>query len=170
MSKQISIFPVLVLLVLALLVTGCGGGDDEATGSGNGDSASAGPPTKAEFTKQAEEICDNSKDTRFREAEKYRRVHAKELNSMEPIPREEKIIRAVVLPSVQEETKELAALEPPKGDEKKIEAIIIQLEVGLKKAQKNPYGISLEVPSEYPFRKAGLLIRAYGLVDCRNPA
>jgi hypothetical protein len=171
MAKPISISLLLALSALALFVAGCGGSDDEATGSAGGEtSIESGPPSKAEFTKEMEAVCTKSKATRYREAEAYRRKHEKELEAYEPIPREERIIRAIVLPSVLKEAKDLAALEPPAGEEKKIEVMIAEIEAGVKKAKKNPYSISLEVPSEYPFRKLGLKMRAYGNIACRNIA
>jgi hypothetical protein len=173
MPKPISIFPALAFIVLALFIAGCGGGDDEATGSasdGTTSAESSGPPSKAEFTKQAEDLCYQAKRDRYFEARKYRRVHKEELEELSPIPSEEKIILAVELPSILKEAKELEALGAPKGDERKIEAIVTEIETGVEKAKKNPYSISLEVPSEYPFRKLNGLIRAYPLAACRNIA
>src|SRR5262245_24661498 len=105
MSRQISTISALALVALALFVVGCGGSDDDdGSSSSGGDTSLAkseeSPPTKAEFIKEAEAICDKSNDTRFNEAVKYRKEFEKELEAMEPIPREEKIISAVVLPSV----------------------------------------------------------------------
>lgn len=175
MPKSTSTFPVLFLVALALVITGCGGGSDDETSSAGGDTSLAKSnnevaPDKAEFVKQAEAICNKSNTERFNEAVKYRKKYAKELDTMSPIPREEKIISAVVLPSVQKEAEELGELVPPKGDEKKIAEIVSLVEKGVKEAEKDPYSISFEVPSEYPFREAGLKIRAYGINDCRNIA
>jgi hypothetical protein len=169
MSKSLTIFLVL-LTALALLIAGCGGSDDETSG-GNGSTVAAdAPPTKAEFSKAAEEVCDKARDRRYNKAVKYREDHAKELKAMEPIAAEEKIVVDVVLPAILEEAEELDALPVPKGDEKKIEAIIAGMEKGVKVAEKKPSRAWLEVPSEYAFRNVGLKIRAYGLVDCRNVA
>lgn len=174
MLKPTSIFPALLLAAFALFVAGCGGGDEGTTGSVGNDTSLAksqeGAPSKAEFIKQAEAVCDKSNATRFNEAAKYRNRHKKELDALSPIASEEKIIRAIVLPSVQKEAEDLGALVPPKGDEKTIETIVAEVEKGVKKAKKNPYSISLEVPSEYPFRKVGIRIRSYGINACRNIA
>jgi hypothetical protein len=173
MFKSISIFPALVLAALALFVVGCGGSDDTTSSKGDDSTLAKSendPLSKAEFTKQAEDVCYQSKRSRYFEARKYQRRHREELKALSPIAAYEKEIVAVVLPSIMKEAQELTALGAPKGDEKKIEAIVTGIEAGVKKAEKNPYSVSLEVPSEYPFRKVGYLIRAYGLVDCRNVA
>ncbi len=66
--------------------------------------------------------------------------------------------------------KELKELEPPKGEEKKVGALIVELESGVKKARKNPYGIELEVGYENPLDEYIEVARDYGFNDCRNPA
>jgi hypothetical protein len=158
MLKSITIF-VALALAAAALVAGCGG-SDEATASK--------PPTKAEFMKKAESVCAKAKATRFNEGAAYRKDHEKELNALEPIPAEEKIIRAIVLPSVTKQAEELKAIGAPKRQEKKIAAIVAAIEAGVKGAEKNPYAIELEVPAENPFKKADALIRTYGFQVCRN--
>jgi hypothetical protein len=173
MSARTLKFLALAFAALALAVIGCGKDEGAATGSAINKPAPGkieeGPPSKAEFTKQAEAVCRKARDRQRREAVAYSREHRKELAKLKPIPAEEKIILATVLPAIQREAEELRALDIPKGDEKKIEAITTGIERGVKRARKDPYdSISFEDPSKYAFRRVGLQIRAYGLNDCRN--
>jgi hypothetical protein len=170
MTKSISFFLALALAAAAF-VAGCGSSDDTTTSTSTSSTASASvdaPRNKAEYIKQADAICEKSKETRYEEARAYRSEHLKELNAMEPIPAEEKILRAIVLPAILKEAKELRAIEVPRGEEKKIEEILSEMEAGANAAKKNPYAIELEVPTENPLRKVDLLIRAYGFDGCRN--
>jgi len=170
MTKSISTLLALAFAVAAL-AAGCGSSDDTTTSTASSSTASASvdpPRTKAEYIEQADAICGKSKEDRYEEARAYRSEHLKELNAMEPIPAEEKILRAVVLPAILKEAKELRALEVPPGEEKKIETILSAMEAGANAAKKNPYAIELEVPTENPLRKVDLLIRAYGFNTCRN--
>lgn len=169
MSKPISIFPILALAALALLIVGCGGGD-EATGSANGGASSvSGPPTKAEFIKQAEAICEKARKDRYAEVENYWRAHRSELEPLDPTAREEEVDRAITIPGVLKEAREVGALPMPTGDAKTIAAFVAGIEVGVKKARAHPYSISHEIGSVYPFTKANDLIRSYGITDCENP-
>jgi len=162
MPKSIYTLFALALAAMAVLVAGCGSSDDSAT-------ATTPPPaTKAAFMKQAEKICVKAKADRYSEAVAYRKKHEKELEAMEPIPAEEKIIRAVGLPSIAKQFEEIEAIGIPKGQEEKLEAIFAALKQGLKGAEKDPYAIELEVPSKNPFLKVDDLIRDYGFQECRN--
>lgn len=163
------IFPV-AALVAALFVSGCGGDSgDSGSAAGSTAAASTGPLTKAEFIKQADRICKKADDRVYYGASAYRETHAKELNKLEPIPREEKMIRVFVLPSIERQIAEIESLEAPKGDEQKIEAILAELKAGLKYGEKKPYSVSYEEPSEYPFAKLSELAREYGFNECSNP-
>jgi hypothetical protein len=174
MTKSTYILLALAMAIGALLV-GCGGSSDsDSTTAAKGDSStlakSAAPRTKAEYIKQADLVCAKSKTTRFNEAAAYRNDHAKELAAMKPIPREEKIILAVVLPSIEEEIEALKAIEAPKKEQKNIAALIALMETGVKGAKTHPYDIELEVPLKNPFRKADIELREYGFKECRNIA
>jgi hypothetical protein len=158
-------------LAAAVLVCGCGGSSD--TGAGSVDTTTLakgdyGPLTKEDFIAEADTICRKGGDTRYDEAGKFRTEHREELNGLEPVPREERVIRAVVLPSLLKQVREIKALGAPKGDEKEVKAIILEIEKGIRQAKKSPYAIELEVPNENPLRNATELMRDYGFNDCRN--
>lgn len=161
----------ILALVCALLVAGCGGSDSD-TSSGTGSTTVAavtGPLTKAEFIKRADEICKKAdKSVDFR-APMYREIHEKELSKLGPIPAEEKMIRVFIFPSIRKQVREIEALEPPVEDEKKIQRILTAIEVGMKKAEKEPYIVSQEVRGKYPFVEVEGLARAYGFEECDTP-
>ncbi len=157
-----------VVLAVALFSVGCGGGGSTTSNPTTTTTvANKGPLTKAEFIKQADEICRKKDLEQDQDARIYRNQHSKQLAQLKPIPREEKVIRVVEFPSIAKQTEEIKGLEVPPGDEKQINALIVSMEVGLTKAKKNPYSIELEV-GKNPFEKADRLLRAYGFVDCRN--
>lgn len=171
MSRPILTSTALVLVV-GVVVGGCGGSDERTSATAGSDSSLAenrGPLTKEEFILAGDAICRRADRVQYREAQKYRIDHAKELDKLEPIPAEEKLIRVIVLPGLLKIAKELRALEAPKGEEEKVNAVITELEAGVTKARKNPYGIELEVGYENPLDKYIEVARDYGFNDCRNP-
>lgn len=105
----------------------------------------------------------------FFKAAGYRETHAKELSKLDPVPREERMIRIFILPSVERQIEEIGALEPPTGDEQRIETILDEMNAGLKQSEEKPYRASFEVPSEYSFNRLSELARAYGFEECSNP-
>jgi hypothetical protein len=167
MPKSLPISLVLAL-VTALLVVGCGGGNE-----GDGTSAAAAssaPLSKDEFIKRAEEICTEADARKTRKAAGYAARYKKELEALSPVAAEEKILRAIVLPSIMKQAEEIEALGAPKGEEEKVKELLAAVKLGMVKARKNPYAIELENPNEYPFRRYANLARSYGLTECRNLA
>lgn len=164
MNKRILVIPVLALAT-ALLGLGCGGSDDT---TGTAASADQAPLSKAEFIKKADAICAKADITHELEAREYRERHEKELNKLAPIPAEEKLIRLIMLPSIRKQIAEVKALGAPKGEEQKVGKIIAGLEEAARKAEKDPYAIEGEVPTENPFRGVDIEARDYGFEECRN--
>jgi hypothetical protein len=158
------------LIFAASMLAGCSGGDEDAGTSTAAATDSGSPRTKEEYVKRAEAICGKADDRVYDEAVAYRKDHAKELAKLEPVPREERIIRLIVLPSIKRQVSELQALGAPKGEEKKVKAIFAQIDSEVAQAEKEPYGLSLEIGYDYPFDRYARLARAYGLNECRNLA
>ena len=171
MLKPLSLFLSLALAA-AVLISGCGSSGSSATATSWNAAASseneAPAKTKAEFMKRAEEICVQAKESRFNEAVKYRKEHEKELEALKPIPAENKILRAVTLPSIAKQAEEMEAIGIPPGQEKKLGAIFAAIKQGLNGAQEYPYAIEMDIPSQNPFLKAARLIAFYGFQNCRN--
>lgn len=154
-----------VTLAGVVAIAGCGSEGESSSQA----TASSGPLTKAEFIKRADEICREADKGVYFRAAGYRESHEKELNKLPPIPREERMIRIFVLPSIKNQIEGIEALEAPKGDEKEIEQIINEMKAGLKAGEKEPYSVSYEVPGEYPFNELAELGDEYGFQECTNP-
>lgn len=156
----------MLLLAVSLLALGCGGGEDAASSK----AAETRSLTKAEFLKKGDEICRKADITQDNEALAYRKKHAKELAKLAPIPAEEQLIVAIILPSIRQQTTDIEALGAPKGEEKKVKSFFVGIEAGLKKAEKNPYHVEWEYPSQNPFLRVDEALANYGFVYCSNPA
>jgi hypothetical protein len=168
MPKSIWMLPVVAVTVM-LLVSGCGGSDESARTTNV--SVPNRPLTKEEFVKRADEICQTADEDVYDEAVIYRERHEKkERDELGPIPFEEKIIRAIVFPSIRKQIRELEALGIPEGEEKTVKALLAAAALGMKKAEMDPYEIEGENPSKYPFDRYSELSREYGLGECVNLA
>ena|ERR1051325_1385826 len=151
---------------VALFLAGCGGGQSSSSAT----AAQTGPLTKAEFIKKADEVCRKADVTQTNEGRRYRRVHAKELAKLAPIPREEKLIVAIILPSIRQQMRAMGALDAPKGEKEKIQSFVAGIEAGLKKAKKHPYSVEPEVPSQNPFLSVNEAMIRYGFAYCSDMA
>lgn len=148
MKKRAIVWPLAVLAVMALAIGGCGGGDD--------DEASL---TKAQFTRQANAICDKSNDERV--AEFRARMSVTGLSNDQE--RVEAVQEAFIAP-FEEMVGELEDLSPPEGDEEKVEAIFTEMEQGVDDLEKDP--LVVFEGEEKMFDKANELASDYGLTSC----
>jgi hypothetical protein len=165
MTRQI-FFSLSLALTFTALLPGCGGGQDASISK----ATETGPLTKAEFIKRGDEICRKADTTQFNEASRYREKHGKELGKLPPIPAEEKVIVAIILPSIRRQMKELEALGTPKGEEKMVKSFFAGIEAGLKRAAKHPYHVEWEYPSQNPFLAVDEALANYGFAYCSNQA
>ena len=92
----------IAVVVLGLLVAGCGGGSSGSSGSGE--------PDKAEFISQANEVCDEANEVLLKKVEKNQDV------------------AGATIAAFEVEIEKIGALTPPKGDEKQIESMLGHLE------------------------------------------
>lgn len=172
MTKRI---PSVLIAALAasVLIAGCGGGgNSSASSSGANTSASStateGSLTRSEFIKRGDAICEKAHKRIFNRARAYRVAHANELNRLKPIPREERVIRVLVLPTVIKEAEGLESLGAPKGDEEQIKSLVAGIEAAVGKAKTNPYSISGEAGyGKNPFHDIDNRLREYGFEVCR---
>jgi hypothetical protein len=138
----------LLVAAFAVLVGGCGG-DDEPS------------PTKAEFVKQADEICQQGNERADVEAQKY--VKQNEFDAPTASTKEvEKAIRSVYLVNVNEQVEELKELGAPEGDEDQVDEIVASYEDGVATIEEKPMtffdGSALKEPRK--------LATDYGLETC----
>ena len=143
-----------VLVALAALVAGCGGGDDTT------DSATA-TLTKTEFIKQGDAICKEANEENEAEAEEYAEENGFTLEKASKDELEE-AVAAVLVPSLEQQAEELDALGAPEGDEDKVEEIVVALEDATGEIEEDPSlifeGKSLAKPNK--------LAKAYGFKVC----
>lgn len=144
-------FAILIsVLALAGIAAGCGGGDD-------GESNSL---TKAEFVKQASQICDEID----KETQKNLEAAARSQEGVPPSKNtEEQLVNNIVIPALQKQSEQLGELGAPEGDEEEIDAIIGALDDVAADAEANPVGVAAE-PT--PFREVDELMKDYDLDDC----
>ena len=144
-----------VLVALAALVAGCGGGDDTTT-----DSATV-TLTKTEFIKQGDAICKQANEENEAEAEEYAEENGFTLEKANKEQLEE-AVSDVLVPSLNKQVEELDALGAPKGDEEKVEAIVAALEEATEEIEDDPGSVF----QGQTFQKPSQLAEDYGFKVC----
>jgi hypothetical protein len=147
----------LCLMIIALLALG-------ATGCSAGESATAAP-TRAEFMKRAEAICERTDEAQKAAIEDFRKKFPKADSS---ISWEERLIVTAGLPPIQTEAEELGDLPVPSGDEEEMKAIVESMEEAVDEARKSPSSM-LEKDSVGPFTEVFKLAKEYGFKACATP-
>lgn len=142
------------VLVLVLVVGGCGGDDPQTYPPGV-----AEPLGKLEFLREADRIC-HSSEARIEAA-------ADELATEPggPDPREvERIALSIAVPALQTEVRAIRSLGAPAGDEERIEAILAATERGIAEIEAHPRRLVDGPPPA--LRRAERLARRYGSREC----
>jgi hypothetical protein len=139
------------LASLALVIGGCGGGDDETTSL-----------TRAEFVKQGNEICKKQEERRSKLIYKVAEEAGSDPNK--PLPTSaRKALVLETLPPYEEMAEELDALGAPEGDEEKVEALVKEMEKTAQAIKADPL---TAVSSTIQFTKANELAEENGLPEC----
>jgi len=138
-----------VILAAALLVGGCGGSGTETV-------------TKAQFTKQANAICEKG--------DKERKAKFKAVNVPKPEgsggwtnPEMEKVVLDIFVGPYNEMIDELKDVGLPEGEEEKAEAIFEAMEDGVEKVENDPIAA---LSGTELFKEANKLNIEYGLTGC----
>jgi len=148
MSKRF-ILMLAAIAALAGIAGGCGGSDGDEE-----------PLTKAQFTKQANGICQNH--TKQLKAELT--AYAKKGPSGSPEARRIRVSKTVLLPGIDSEMVALEGLAAPDGDEEQVSAIVDAGRSGLEQAEAEPDKIlGVESSALEQFQK---LAFEYGLTTC----
>jgi hypothetical protein len=143
------------LLVATLLVSGCGGDEDE----GGFSPVVSDPVSKVEFLRQADEIC-HSTESQIEAA-------ADDLVTSEedPTPAEvEEVALGIVVPALEAEIAAIGALVAPEGDEEQVQAILDATEAGIAEIEADPQAL-LDGPTD-SLVEAEELARRYGSQQC----
>jgi hypothetical protein len=138
-----------ILVVLAMGV-GCGGGDDDSSLS------------KAEFVKQADEVCTRAESKKNKDLEAAFQQLGKEGKSGKQA--EEELVTGTALPPISEMTEELKDLGAPSGEEDQVDAMISAFEEEVEKVEGDPASVINGSGGE--FNKANQLAKEMGLEAC----
>lgn len=158
------LLPLALGLAFASLLLGCGGDQDALVSN----VAEMAPMTKAEFIRKADEICRKADVAQDDKGRVYLKKHARELKKLSPIAAEEELIVAVILPSIKQQMKEMEALGAPQGEGRKLKSFVTGIEAGLERAEKHPYDVEWEYPTQNPFFAVDEALRKYGFAYCSN--
>ncbi|HEX7279591.1 MAG TPA: hypothetical protein VF255_08225 [Solirubrobacterales bacterium] len=141
---------VAVLVMGAALVAGCG--DDGEASSG---------VTKAEFTKEAEAVCNERQEACETEGESFvkRNEEADPVTNKEAVERSKAFFRTAALPLFEEELTALEELEVPEADEAQVEKMLQSRSRGVEKLDEG----GLEAMLGEPFEEFEKEAKAYGL-------
>jgi hypothetical protein len=140
-------------MAVALVATGCGGGDS---------ATSTASVSKAAFIKKLDAVCQKGTERMQRAILVFLKEH-KDVQRPNKA-QSEKLVGTAIVPSVKTELKELKALAEPEGDEERVNAIISALEEGLETAEDNPEAVVGS--SDAVFGIFGRLAGEYGAEAC----
>jgi len=136
------------LVMLALLIAGCGGGD------------SASALSRGQFVREANAICREQAEKR--NATVQAAIVGHDPKKLLPLSKREEIVRKAIGLYAQV-PKKLKQLGSPEGDEEKVEAITKAMEKSAAEVKKTPKK-ALEGVDQ--FAEANELSREYGLEEC----
>jgi hypothetical protein len=145
------------VLAVAAIAAGCGSSDDSSTSS----------LTKAEFIKQASDVCKeiNKESQDKLQAAIKTQENVPPAKNVDQVGIEERLISTIVVPALTKQNEELTKLGAPEGDEGEVDAILEALEKVTKEAEENPIGVTSKAD---PFLEVDQLSKGYGLDACRH--
>lgn len=137
------------LVGIALVLAGCGGGDDEGL-------------SKADYVAQADAICQKADDASSKEL-----TAASQKLGENPTPEQQaEVVTSVLLPSIETQLKDLKALGRPKGEEDAADALYESLGNAVEKGKSDPSALISASGGESPFADANAKAKALGLKVC----
>lgn len=159
--RRICLVLALFSAALALIASGCGGGDGSAE-STTAASKDGSAISELKFLVEANAICAKANQELAKTSETF----AKENLSKGAEPTKAQIGELVklVLPTITRQVEEIRALGAPAGDEEKVEAILSAVEDAIRQGESDPAAIY--GANGGAFAKANRLSADYGLVDC----
>jgi len=132
---------------LLVLLQGCGG--------------DSGSTTKAEFTKEAKNICNKAEQEREEVASKLILEYQEREENATPKKQEESVLR--LLKVYEKTTSALAELDVPEGEEQKVEALLKAREDAAAQVKASP---ATALHNGAPFKKPDDLAKSYDLESC----
>jgi hypothetical protein len=149
---------------LALVLTGCGGDDEDSASAPEAQSTTAvATIAKADYITQADAICKAESDATDQGAA----AAIQELGTEEPTPEQLATIASdVVLPSLDKQLAALKALPKPDEGAADVEALYADLETAIAAAKEDPSILANSENGENPFAEANKKAVAYGMKEC----
>lgn len=165
------------LLTIAFAIAvlgGCGGGGGSGSSSGDstvqstGGSEAVGTSSldKAEFVKQADEICAEESELFLKSITNYMAKHPPQAGESEQEVAADGV-RQTLLPKFQNQIDRVRELGAPAGEEEEVEAILEAMQHAVDSlAQRNEVALATDIDKE--FKPAGKLAVQYGLENCAH--
>ena len=130
--------------------------------AGCGSSSDSSSLTKAEFVKQADQICTKGEKSIEDGAEKF--AEENNVNTEKPTKaQQEEVIQQVVAPEIRQQAEEIGDLGAPSGEEEKVEAIVTAVEEGADELESKPAQL---IEGKNPLSHSSKLAKEYGLKVC----
>jgi hypothetical protein len=152
-----------VAIVFAVLAAGCGSSSDSG-----GEATAAGTITKAEYIKKANAICLKAREDIVNPA--VRRLQKVASEQPGKLPEEElKMIRVLVVPTLESEVAQLRALGFPEGDKLTLEKFLKLTEAVITEAEEEPETFVQGPQYEEGFAHYGKAYHValdYGMSEC----
>jgi hypothetical protein len=150
-----------VCVAIAMIVGGCGGGDDTTDSTATADSPEL---TKAQFLKQGNAICAKANEELNGEVAKFFKENGLGEKQQPSTAELTEVAEDFVTPIVGRQVEEIRQLGSPAGEEQQVEKILSAAEEGIKKSEEDPD--SLLAGENSAFGKANQLAKEYGLKTC----
>jgi hypothetical protein len=144
------------LVVLALVVAGCGSSSD--------DTSSTASLSKAEFVKQGNAICTKGNEQIESEFEEFSKERNLSETKAPPKAVQEEGAEEILIPAINQQVEEIKALGTPEGDEAEVEEIFTTVEEAIEEGEEDPTSLFGSGPGK--FKEANKLAREYGLTVC----
>lgn len=145
-----------VAFVAALAVAGCGGASDETTTGALSDPA---PLSKAEFIREADQICLSSESRIEAAADDY--ATAKKPPSRKQVA---SVAKGVVIPALEAEVQAIEALGEPAEGAGQVRMILALTRQGIEAVRSSPASLLDGPPKELV--EANRLSRKFGAAQC----
>jgi hypothetical protein len=144
-------------LAIATIAAGCGGG---SSSSSAGESSSS--LTKEQFIAKASTICSADRGDIGKQFTTYIKQHQGQGSQEEVFAG---MMKAILLPNIEEDIAKLRALEPPPGDKARIEAFLDAQQKAVDE-MSNVKRLSEGPAGERYLEPASRLAKAYGIKSC----
>lgn len=146
------------LVVLAVVVAGCGSSSEDSSST-----SSTASLSKAEFLKQGNAICKEGNESINAEFEEFSKENNLSESEEPPKAVQEEAIEQILIPSINGQIEDIRALGTPEGDEGELEEVFTAEEEVVEEAEAEPTSLFETTTAQ---KEANKLAREYGLTVC----